>query len=65
MTGIIPGLDHQLMDPLQLIVQGPVEGNHARFDVHHKVAIGITLAPVDFIQHQAVIALVFICGKYL
>lgn len=65
MTGVIPGLDHQFMDPLQLIVQGPVEGNDARFDIHDKVAIRITLAPVDFIKDQTVIALIFICCKYL
>lgn len=65
MTGVIPGLDHQFMDPLQLIVQGPVEGNDAGFDIHDKVAIRITLAPVDFIKDQTVIALIFICCKYL
>lgn len=64
-TGIVSGLDHQFMDPLEFVVQGPVEGNDARFDVHDKVAFRITLAPVDFIQDETVIPLIFICGKYL
>lgn len=59
-AGIISRLDHQFMDSLQFVVQGPVEGNDTRFDIHDKVAVRVTLAPVDFIKDQTVISLIFI-----
>lgn len=65
MAGVIPGLDYQFMHPLQLKVQGPVESDNPRLHIHDKVALRVTLAPVDFIEHQTIIALIFICCKHL
>lgn len=60
MAGIIPGLDHQFMDPLQFIIQGPIKSDNPRLDIHDKVAVRVTLTAIDFIQDQAVISFVLI-----
>lgn len=59
-AGIIPGLDNQFMDPLQFIIQGPVQSDNPGLHIHDKVAVWVTLTTVDFIQDQAIISFVLI-----
>lgn len=64
-AGIIPGLNYQFMNPLELIVQGFIQSDDSSLYVNDKVAFRVTLTSVDFIKHQTVIAFVLVCGKHL
>lgn len=59
-AGIVPGLYHQFMDPLQFIIQGPVQSDNPGLDIHDKVTVWVTLTAVDFIQDQAIISFILI-----
>lgn len=65
MAGVIPGLDHQFMDPLHFIIQGPIQSDDPRLNIHDKEAVRVTLTSVDFIKDQTIIALILICCKDL
>lgn len=65
MAGIVPGLDHQFMDPFHFIIQGPVQSDDPSLYIHDKVAVRVTLTPVDFVKDQTVITLILIRCNYL
>lgn len=65
MTGVVPGLDHQFMDPFQFIIQGPIQCDDPRLDIHDEVAVWVTLTSVDFIEDQTIITIILICCKHL
>lgn len=64
-AGIIPGLDHQFMDPLQFKIQWSIQSDDPRLDINDEVTVRVTLTPVDFIKNQTIITLILICCKHL
>lgn len=53
------------MDPFQFIIQGPIQRDDPRLDIHDEVAVWVTLTSVDFIKDQTIITIILVCCKHL